>query len=104
MQKIRKGDDVVILNGKDRGKRGIVLKVLPSRNAVLVEGLNKVKKHFKPNPIKGQIGGILEKEVPIHISNIALFNSNSGKAERVRFQFADGKKNRHYVSGEMVSA
>ncbi len=103
MQKIRKGDDVIILNGKDRGKRGIVLKVLPSRGSILVEGLNKVKKHSKPNPIKGQTGGILEKEVPIHVSNVALFNSNSGKGERVRFQFVDGKKDRHYVSGEIVS-
>src|SRR5688500_13055719 len=104
MKKIRKGDDVVILTGKDRGKRGLVLKVIPSQDLILVEGLNKVKKHAKPNPVKGQVGGIVEKEAPIHISNVALFNSTLGKGQRVRFQAEGDKKNRQYVSGETVSA
>ena len=82
MRKIRKGDDVVVVTGKDKGKRGAVLRVVDSER-LLVEGINRVKKHQKPNPMKGAAGGIVEKEMPIHVSNIALFNPATQKADRV---------------------
>jgi large subunit ribosomal protein L24 len=83
MNKIRKGDQVVVTTGKDKGKRGTVLRVLPTTDKVLVEGINRVKKHQKPNPIKGLTGGIVDKEMPIHVSNVALFNAATGKPDRV---------------------
>lgn len=105
MSKIRKGDDVVVVAGKDKGKRGTVL---GSANCgyLLVEGVNRVKKHVKPNPMKGQPGGISEKEMPIHISNIALFNPVTQKMDRVGFKVLDdGRKVRVFRSnGEMVDA
>ena len=73
MRKIRKGDDVVVLTGRDRSKRGTVLRVVDADH-LLVEGINRVKKHQRPNPAKGETGGIIDKEMPIHISNVALFN------------------------------
>jgi large subunit ribosomal protein L24 len=104
MNKIRKGDDVVVITGKDKGKRGTVLSFDEQR--VVVEGINRVKKHTKPNPMKGQPGGIVEKEMPIHISNVALFNPATSKADRVGFKtLDDGRKVRVFKSnGEVVEA
>jgi ribosomal protein L24 len=81
MNKIRKGDNVIVIAGKDKGKRGAVLRCLDDRQ-VLVEGINKVKRHTRPNPVKGQPGGILEKEMPIHVSNVALINPATQRADR----------------------
>jgi len=105
MDKIRKGDDVVVIAGKDKGKRGTVLNRVDEERLV-VEGVNRVKKHVKPNPMKGQPGGIVEKEMPIHVSNIALFNPASKKADRVGFKMLDdGRKVRVFRSnGEVVDA
>ena len=106
MNKIRKGDQVVVITGKDKGKRGTVLLVTPESDRVLVEGINRVKKHTKPNPMKGTTGGILEKEMPIHVSNIAIFNPISSKADRVGFKtLEDSRKVRVFrSSGEVVDA
>jgi large subunit ribosomal protein L24 len=105
MRKIRKGDDVIVIAGKDKGKRGNVLRVLDS-DQLLVEGVNKVKKHQKPNPMKGQAGGIIEKEMPIHVSNVAMFNPALKKADRVGVKvLEDGRKVRVFKSnGEMIDA
>jgi large subunit ribosomal protein L24 len=105
MNKIRKGDDVIVTTGKDKGKRGTVLRVLDT-NQVVVEGANVVKKHARPNPMKGINGGILEKEMPIHVSNVALFNGATQKADRVGFKvLGDGRKVRVFKSnGEVVDA
>ena len=105
MNKIRKGDDVVVTTGKDKGKRGVVLTSV-SADSLIVEGINRVKKHTKPNPMKGNQGGIVEKEMPINISNVALFNSATQKADRVGFkQLDDGRKVRVFKSsGEVVDA
>jgi len=105
MRKIRKGDDVIVTTGKDKGKRGNVLRVLDS-DQLLVEGVNKVKKHQKPNPMKGQAGGIIEKEMPIHVSNVAMFNPALKKADRVGVKvLEDGRKVRVFKSnGEMIDA
>lgn len=103
MNKIRKGDEVVVITGKDKGRRGAVrLRVDDER--VVVEGINRVKKHVRPNPMKGETGGIVEKEMPIHISNVALFNPATQKADRVRIQvLEDGRKVRVFKSnGEQV--
>ncbi|MEW6646367.1 MAG: 50S ribosomal protein L24 [Pseudomonadota bacterium] len=105
MRKIKKGDEVVVLTGRDKGRRGNVLRVLPT-DRVVVEGVNMVKKHQKPNPLKGTPGGIVEKEHSIHVSNIALFNSATGKADRVGIKvLEDGRKVRYFKSnGEVVDA
>ena len=105
MEKIRKGDDVVVVTGKDRGRRGTVLRRVGEEH-VLVEGVNRAKKHVKPNPMKGQAGGIVDKDMPIHISNVALFNPASKKADRVGFKMLDdGRKVRVFKSnGELVNA
>jgi len=105
MNKIRKGDEVVVTTGKDKGKRGVVLRVLDT-DQVVVEGANMVKRHTRPNPMKGINGGILEKEMPIHVSNVALFNAASQKADRVGFKvLEDGRKVRVFKSnGEVVDA
>ena len=105
MNKIRKGDDVVVTTGKDKGKRGVVLNWLDA-DRLLVEGINRVKKHTKPNPLKGNQGGIIETEMPINISNVALFNPVTQKADRVGFkQLDDGRKVRVFKSnGEVVDA
>lgn len=103
MRKIRKGDDVAIITGKDKGKRGTVLRVLDAEK-LLVEGVNKVKKHQKPNPMQGSAGGIVEKEMPIHVSNVALFNPATQKADRVGVKvLEDGRKVRFFKSnGEVL--
>ena len=102
MSKIRKDDDVIILAGKDKGKRGVV-KVCVKGDRVIVNGVNVVKKTIRPNPMTGESGGIVDKEMPIHLSNVALFNKATGKADRVGFKFVDGKKERVFKStGEAV--
>jgi large subunit ribosomal protein L24 len=105
MARIHKSDQVVVLTGKDKGKRGIVLRVLDTGH-LLVEGVNRVKKHQKPNPMRNIQGGIVEKEMPIQASNIALFNVATQKADRVGFKvLEDGRKVRVFKSnGEMVDA
>ncbi len=105
MDKIRKGDDVIVITGRDKGKRGTVLKRLDDAQ-VLVEGVNLVKKHTKPNPMKGQTGGITEKTMPLDISNIALFNPATQKADRVGFKtLDDARKVRIFKSsGAQVDA
>lgn len=104
MNKIRKGDEVIVLTGKDKGRRGAVLRVDGER--VVVEGVNRAKKHTKPNPIKGLVGGIVEKEMSIHISNVAIFNPTTQKADRVGFKtLEDNKKVRFFKSnGEQLGA
>jgi large subunit ribosomal protein L24 len=105
MEKIRKGDDVVVITGKDKGKRGTVLRRVDEEH-VVVEGVNRAKKHVKPNPMKGVAGGIVDKDMPIHISNVALFNPATKKADRVGFRvLEDGRKVRVFKSnGELVNA
>ena len=105
MEKIRKGDDVIVIAGKDKGKRGTVLRVVDDRHLV-VEGVNRVKKHQRPNPMKGETGGIVEKDMPIDVSNVALFNPQTKKGDRVGFKLMDdGRKVRVFKSnGEMVDA
>ncbi len=103
MNKIRKGDQVIVLTGRDKGKRGTVA-VRVDEDHVTVDGINLVKKHVKPNPMKGTTGGVVEKTMPIHQSNIAIYNSASGKADRVGIKLlADGKKVRVFKSsGEEI--
>ena len=103
MNKIKKGDDVVVIAGRDKGKRGVVLTV-QGDDRVVVQNINMIKRHTKPNPARGGTGGIVEKEAPIHISNIALFNPASRKADRVGIKVLEnGKKVRHFKSnGEVV--
>jgi large subunit ribosomal protein L24 len=103
MRKIRKGDDVVVLTGKDRGSRGTVLRVVDDKK-VIVENVNMVKKHQKPNPQKGISGGIVDKEMPLDLSNVALYNPVKGGPDRVGFKILeDGRKVRVFKStGEVV--
>ena len=102
MMKIKKGDEVIVIAGKDKGKRGSVVRVNDSGD-VVVENVNIVKKHQKPNPMVGTPGGIVEKEMPLDISNVALFNPVTGKADRVGFrQLEDGRKVRYFKSNDEV--
>ena len=103
MEKIRKGDQVVVIAGKDKGKRGAVVRRVDAEH-VVVEGINRAKKHVKPNPVKGVVGGVVDKDMPLHISNVALFNPVTQKADRVGFKvLEDGKKVRVFKSnGEVV--
>ena len=105
MQRIRKGDEVVVISGRDKGKRGTVLHRV-NAEFLVVEGVNRVKKHQRPNPMKGVTGGIVDKDMPIHVSNLALFNPATQKADRVGFkQLQDGRKVRVFKSnGEQVDA
>jgi large subunit ribosomal protein L24 len=105
MRKIKKGDDVIVITGKDKGKRGTILRVVDAEH-VVVEGVNVAKKHQRPNPMKGLAGGIVEKEMPLHVSNVALFNPTTQKADRVGVkQLDDGRRVRVYKSnGEMIDA
>ncbi|MDN4503972.1 50S ribosomal protein L24 [Alteromonadaceae bacterium BrNp21-10] len=101
-RKIRRDDEVVVLAGRDKGKTGKVLKVLVAQDRLIVEGVNVVKKHQKPNPQLNVAGGIVEKEATIHVSNVAIAN-REGKADRVGFRFEDGKKVRFFKSnGDLV--
>ena len=103
MNRIRKGDQVVVINGKDKGRRGTVLNVV-SAERILIETINMVKKHTKPNPMNGTEGGIVEKEMPMNISNVMLFNPITNKGDRVGFKvLEDGRKVRYFKSnGEVV--
>ena len=105
MQKIKKGDDVIVRTGKDKGKSGRVTQVLKD-DKVLVEGINQVKKSQKPNPNAGVTGGIVTKDMPIHVSNIGLYNPATKKADRVGIKFLDnGKKVRYFKStNEVIDA
>ena len=105
MEKIIKGDEVIVITGKDKGRRGVVLSRVDAER-VLVEGVNRVKKHVKPNPMKGVQGGIVDKDMPVHISNVALFNPATKKADRVGIKvLEDGRKVRVFKSnGEQVEA
>ena len=102
MRRIRKGDDVIVTAGRDRGKRGTVLRI--DEEHVVVEGINKVKKHQRPNPMKGVTGGIIEKEMPLHISNVAVYNPATKKGDRVGIRvLGDGRRARYFKSnGEVV--
>jgi len=103
MRKIRKGDDVVVKVGKDSGKRGTVLRVLPDVDKLVVENVNIVKKHTKPNPQAGVSGGIMEKEMPIDASNVMLYNPQTKKGDRVGFKILeDGRKVRVFKSNNEV--
>jgi len=105
MQRIKKGDEVVVLAGRDKGKRGTVLRRVDAQY-VVVEGVNRVKKHQRPNPMKGVTGGIVDKDMPIHISNVALFNPATKKADRIGIKsLDDGRKVRVFkANGEQVDA
>lgn len=104
MNKLKKGDEIIVLAGKDKGQRGAISQVKEDR--VVIGGVNVAKKHQKPNPSLGIAGGIVDKEMPIHISNVAIFNGESGKADRVGFkQLDDGRKVRVYKSsGEVIES
>jgi large subunit ribosomal protein L24 len=103
MRKIRQGDDVIVLTGKDKGKRGTVLRVLDN-DRIVVENVNMAKKHQKPNPQRGVPGGIVDKEMPLHLSNVGLYNPEKDRADRVGFKILeDGRKVRVFKSnGEVV--
>jgi len=106
MQRIKKGDDVMVLAGRDKGKRGTVVRRVDDEHLV-VEGINRAKKHQRPNPMKNEQGGIVDRDMPIHISNVALFNPQTGKADRVGFRMigtgAEARKVRIFKSnGELV--
>jgi len=105
MRKIKKGDEVVVITGKDKGKRGSVLRVVDAEH-VIVEGANRVKKHARPNPLKGTTGGIVDKEMPLHVSNVAIFNPATQKADRVGFRVLEDKRKVRFFksNGELVDA
>jgi len=105
MRKIKKGDNVIVLTGRDKGKRGDVTRVVDAEH-VVVAGVNQVKKHQRPNPMKGEQGGIVTKDMPIHVSNVAVYNPVTKKADRVGFRtLEDGRKVRFFKSnGELVGA
>jgi large subunit ribosomal protein L24 len=104
MAKIKRDDEVIVLAGKDKGKRGTVRRIVDS-DRVIVSGVNMIKKHTKPNPQMGVAGGIVEKEAPIQVSNVAIYNSSTSKADRVGYRVDDGKKVRIYKStGEAIDA
>ena len=103
MRKLRKGDEIIVIAGKDKGKRGTVTQMVAEKDRVVVEGINTVKKHQKPNPNVGVPGGIVEKEMPLHISNVAIFNPATGKADRVGIKILDdGRKVRIFKSNNEV--
>ena len=97
MQKIRRNDEIIVIAGKDKGKRGKVQKVLDD-NRLVVSGINMMKRHTKPNPMSGVQGGIVEQEAPLNASNVAIFNAETNKADRVGFKVEDGKKIRVFKS------
>ena len=105
MEKIRKGDEVVVITGKDKGKRGTVVLRVDGEH-VVVEGVNRAKKHVKPNPVKGVVGGVVDKDMPLHISNVSLYNPATKRGDRVGFKLLEGgKKVRIFKSsGELVGA
>lgn len=102
MKRIRKGDEVVVIAGKDKGRRGTVQRVMDN-DKIVVQGINMVKKHQKPNPAQGVSGGIIEKEMPLNVSNVMLYNPATGKGDRVGFKvLEDGRKVRYFKSNEEV--
>ncbi|CAM5184374.1 50S ribosomal protein L24 [Oligella ureolytica] len=101
MQRIRKGDEVIVLAGRDKTRRGVVLSRVGD-DKVVVEGINVAKKHVKPNPMLNNPGGIVNKNMPIHISNVALINPETGKADKVRIKEVDGRKVRVFRSNDKV--
>ena len=103
MHKIRKGDDVIVTTGRDKGKRGTVLKIVDAEH-VVVEGANRVKKHQRPIPMKGVTGGIVDRDMPLHVSNVALYNPATKKGDRVGIRvLEDGRRVRYYKSnGEVI--
>jgi large subunit ribosomal protein L24 len=102
MKRLRKGDQVVVISGKDKGRQGTVLKVMAD-DRVLVESINMVKKHTKPNPMQGVEGGIVDREMPLHVSNVMLFNPVTNKGDRVGFKLLeDGRKVRYFKSNDEV--
>jgi large subunit ribosomal protein L24 len=101
MERIRKGDEVIVIAGRDKGKRGTVLARVDERH-VTVEGINMVKKHVRPNPMKNQPGGIVDKTMPIDVSNVMLFNPATSKGDRVGFKLVDGKKVRVFKGNGAV--
>jgi len=105
MQRIKKGDEIIVISGRDKGKRGTVLRRVDAEH-VVVEGVNRVKKHQRPNPMKGETGGIVDKDLPIHVSNIALYNPATQKADRAGVKtLEDGRKVRVFKgNGEQVEA
>ena len=105
MLRIKKGDEVIVISGRDKGKRGTVLRRVDAQH-VVVEGVNRVKKHQRPNPMKGEQGGIVDKDMPIHVSNVALFNPATKKADRSGIKLLEGgKKVRVFKdNGEQVDA
>jgi len=105
MKRIKKGDEVIVLAGRDKGKRGTVLRRVDDQR-VVVEGVNRVKKHQRPNPMKGETGGIVDKDMPIHVSNVALFNPATKKADRAGVKVLEGgRKVRVFKdNGEQVDA
>ncbi len=105
MQRLRKNDEVIVIAGKDRGKRGHVRRILED-GRVVVDGVNVAKRHTKPNPMQGVPGGIVEKEMPIQVSNVAVYNPQSERADRVGFRtLEDGRKVRYFKSnGEVIDA
>ncbi|MFV9972239.1 MAG: 50S ribosomal protein L24 [Francisella endosymbiont of Hyalomma asiaticum] len=103
MNRLKKGDDVIIIAGKDKGRRGVVKSFARGGSLVLVEGINVVRKHIKPNPNKSIEGGVVEKELPIDTSNVTIFNQATEKADRVGYKFVDEKNVRYFKSnGELV--
>jgi large subunit ribosomal protein L24 len=102
MRRIRRGDDVIVIAGKDKGRQGTIIRLLGT-NRVLVEGINLVKRHTKPNPTRGVAGGIIEREAPIHTSNVMLYNPFTQKGDRVGFRILDdGRKVRYFKSNNEV--
>ncbi len=98
MRKIRKGDEVIVIAGRDKGRRGHVIRVLPDEQQVVVENVNTVKKHQRGNPQTGTSGGIVDKEMPLHVSNVAIYNPATGKADRVGFRMEGERKVRIFKS------
>ena len=97
MNKIRKGDQVIVITGRDKGKRGVITQRVDDEH-VIVDGINVAKKHVKPNPMKGTTGGVIDKLMPIHQSNVAIFNAATGKADRVGIKIDGDKKTRVFKS------
>ena len=104
MARFRKGDEVIVTAGRDKGRRGTIIKMIPERDRVIVEGINMVKKHQKPNPHANLPGGILDKEMPIHVSNVQIYNPVSKKGDRIGLKtLKDGQKVRFFKSdGEVI--
>lgn len=105
MRKIIRGDEVIVISGKDKGKKGTISKVVQDGRKVIIEGINVVRKHTKANPMKGEPGGIVGRSMPIDISNVAIYNPTTRKADRVGFKFLNEEKVRFYKSnGEVIKS